>query len=628
MTIWQSGDVTLYLGDCVEALAEMEPNSIDTCITDPPYGLSFMGKDWDHGVPGVHYWEAVWRVLKPGAMLLAFGGTRTHHRLMCAMEDAGLEIRDVVMWLFGSGFPKSHDISKAIDKSAGVERGAVARNPNWRPAKTHGGAGFDKLGSGPATMELTSPATDAAALWDGWGTALKPAWEKIIVASKPFDSLTQRDTIVGNLYQKEAQLWSLLPARIAEESFGLSQAEHDAVCASAQWNAGEKYNIQVDLLDRMDTLQSAAVVSTCLSIVTSWRITLDAAWNLLSASTTLTETSPTIDLKTLRSCVLALTLPNIIQAEIEAPGSQLCALPAARYLNAASMNLSATLELYALGSAIEKGRVSRLDGIGLEPNYKPIVVAMKPTDGTFAANAQKWGVAGLWVDGARIGTAADMNPRDFDDSRRTAPKFSGTYNGGNDGQYRARTGSIPQGRWPANVILDEEAAAMLDGQSGVSGGGKPGLSGHGRTYTIGGNGDTGGASRFFYCAKASRAERNAGLEGMEGKPSQKMGGSPRSMVGHPSGNHGNTSTENRRAQNYHPTVKPLALMQYLCCLTKTPTGGTILDPFMGSGTTGVACVQTGRKFIGIEIDPGYFEIAKKRIMEAQAQIRLPGLEAN
>jgi site-specific DNA-methyltransferase (adenine-specific) len=365
-------------------------------------------------------------------MLMAFGGPRTHHRLMAAVEDAGFEIRDVVMWLYGSGFPKSHAIGKSIDKAAGAEREVVGRKPKAGGGRAtqnqHEGwqrPWMSEPGAKEKIWDITAPATDAAALWDGWGTALKPAWE-------------------------------------------------------------------------------------------------------------------------------------------------------------------------------------------------PIIVAMKPTDGTFAQNALAWGVAGLWVDGGRIETGDNRD----------------RLGGGAKGQGKCYGDSAtydyisnPQGRWPANVILDEEAAAMLDEQSGESGGGKPGLSGYGRTYTIGGNGaygggvgmptynhgDTGGASRFFYCAKASRSERNAGLEGMEAitrkeSDPRKNGGSDDwgDRVGH-------SATANTARANHHPTVKPLALMQYLCRLTKTPTGGIILDPFMGSGSTGIAAVREGRSFVGIELDADYCESARRRI---------------
>lgn len=170
--------VTLYHGDCREVLPTLKP--VETCITDPPYGLSFMGQDWDHGVPGVHFWEAVMDALLPGALLFAFGGTRTWHRLACGIEDAGFELRDTVCWLYGAGFPKSLDISKAIDKAAGAERDRYDR-----PA--FGDTFSDDGGTTYGTAISNTPATEAAKLWDGWGTAMKPAWEPVIVSMKPLD---------------------------------------------------------------------------------------------------------------------------------------------------------------------------------------------------------------------------------------------------------------------------------------------------------------------------------------------------------------------------------------------------------------------------------------------------------
>ena len=176
---------TVHNQDCREAMAAMDAASIDAIVTDPPYGLSFMGKGWDHGVPGIEFWTEAIRVAKPGTHLLAFGGTRTFHRLTCAIEDAGWEIRDCIMWVYGSGFPKSHDVSKAIDKAAGAEREVVGPNPTWRPNKNnHSSNGWAPMAYGLAE-HITAPATDAARKWSGWGTALKPAWEPIIVARKP-----------------------------------------------------------------------------------------------------------------------------------------------------------------------------------------------------------------------------------------------------------------------------------------------------------------------------------------------------------------------------------------------------------------------------------------------------------
>lgn len=158
----------------------MADSSVDSIVTDPPYGLSFMGKKWDYDVPSVEIWAECLRVLKPGGHLLAFAGTRTQHRMAVRIEDAGFEIRDMIAWVYGSGFPKSLDVSKAIDKAAGAEReviGIAGKSGSARScmaADFAGGECFD-----------TAPATDAARQWQGWGTALKPALEPITVARKP-----------------------------------------------------------------------------------------------------------------------------------------------------------------------------------------------------------------------------------------------------------------------------------------------------------------------------------------------------------------------------------------------------------------------------------------------------------
>ena len=171
---------TIHHGDCREVMATLDAESVDAIVCDPPYGLSFMGKGWDHGVPGVEFWTEALRVAKPGAHLLAFGGTRTYHRLACAIEDAGWEIRDCVMWVYGSGFPKSHDVSKAIDKAAGADREVTGATR--RGAQVQSTGRYGAWGDG---ITPTAPATDAVRQWSGWGTALKPAWEPIMVARKP-----------------------------------------------------------------------------------------------------------------------------------------------------------------------------------------------------------------------------------------------------------------------------------------------------------------------------------------------------------------------------------------------------------------------------------------------------------
>ena len=177
-------DWSIKQGDCRQVLQGMPADSVDSVITDPPYGLGFMGKEWDHDVPGVEYWVQALRVAKPGAHMLVFGGTRKFHRMACAIEDAGWEIRDTIMWVYGSGFPKSLDVSKAIDKAAGVERTEVVgvRHRNVKPYDDGNGWNANATTGDHA---YTAPASDLAKTWAGWGTALKPAYEPIIVARKP-----------------------------------------------------------------------------------------------------------------------------------------------------------------------------------------------------------------------------------------------------------------------------------------------------------------------------------------------------------------------------------------------------------------------------------------------------------
>src|SRR5574340_1173224 len=388
--------VNLYPGDLLTVIPEvLTPNTIDCVITDPPYGLGFMGREWDHAVPGELYWRTILSVCKPGAMMLAFGGTRTFHRLTCAIEDAGWEIRDCLMWLYGSGFPKSMDVGKAIDKAAGVKREVIGTKlgqpgyslaDNGRTNEVYG-----NYHNPQAECTVTAPATDAAKQWDGWGTSLKPAWEPIILARKPLEG----------------------------------------------------------------------TVANCVQTYGTGALNVDAC------------------------------------------------------------------------------------RVGDNPGYK--------------YNANRNGTTFHGQQGERIKQTAAKKGQDTIESTK--------------------------GRWPANLLLDEDAAKQLDAQTGNLVSGKNnkrtkvgsfcehgGLGKPGDVQVA--YGDAGGASRFFYCAKASKKEKGEG--------------------------------------NNHPTVKPLALMEYLVKLVSAP-GAVILDPFAGSGSTLIAALNLGRSAIGIELDTHNYETAAKRL---------------
>lgn len=184
----------IKVGNCIDLMSEMADCSVDSVVTDPPYELGFMGKSWD--ATGIAYnikvWQECLRVLKPGGHLLAFGGSRTYHRLACAIEDAGFEIRDQIMWVYGSGFPKSLNISKAIDKAAGAKRKIIGESKYSQPAKSghHGGLTGDNINftNERYTPLITASATAEAKQWEGWGTALKPAHEPIVMARKPLEN--------------------------------------------------------------------------------------------------------------------------------------------------------------------------------------------------------------------------------------------------------------------------------------------------------------------------------------------------------------------------------------------------------------------------------------------------------
>jgi DNA modification methylase len=215
MEVYNSDDITLHCGDCREVLATLPDGSVDAVVSDPPYGLAFMGKRWDYDVPSVEVWQQCLRVLKPGGHLLAFAGTRTQHRMACRIEDAGFEIRDMIAWVYGSGFPKSLDVSKAIDKAAGAEREVVGSyGRSFRPHADGGNDGWQRP-SHDIDGNITAPATEAAKQWQGWGTALKPALEPVTLARKPLEG-----TVAANVLQYGTGALNVDGCRVGDEEVG------------------------------------------------------------------------------------------------------------------------------------------------------------------------------------------------------------------------------------------------------------------------------------------------------------------------------------------------------------------------------------------------------------------------
>ena len=380
----------LINNDCIAAMKEMPDNSVDSIVTDPPYELGFMGKSWDStGIAfNVEVWQEALRVLKPGGHLIAFSGSRTYHRMAVAIEDAGFEIRDQIMWVYGSGFPKSHNIAKAIQKASGVEPIGFKENE---------GANFLGGDWNATPRQLFMPPTvGVAAEWDGWGTALKPA-------------------------------------------------------------------------------------------------------------------------------------------------------------------------------------------------HEPMVLARKPVVGTVANNVLTHGVGGLNIDASRVGGEGGTKASELFPETETVTAYGNGLNG------NKKPIPLDAGRWPANFIHDgsDEVFDLL---------GEP--------------------ARFFYCAKASKRDRNEGLDGFIGKEiGAKGNGLARKCATCSASVIDGCKCVDRTfinpiRANHHPTVKPTDLMRYLVRLV-TPQGGVVLDPFMGSGSTGKACAYEGFDFIGIEQSAEYVEIAEARINHAQ-----------
>ena len=620
MKSYHDGRVVVWGGDCLALMAAMAPDSVDAIVTDPPYGLGFMGKKWDDLPPGKEWAEACYRVLKPGGHVLAFGGTRTWHRLAVAVEDGGFEIRDSLAWLYGSGFPKSMDVSKAIDKAAGAERADLGPG-QWAHVKAGGTWRGEVYGDEPGHglgPRSTAPATPEAEQWQGWGTALKPAHEPVVCGRKPY-TVSAILTVIGSQLDALEGLCRQRVIGAARSSVptrpGVPEATTGIAPASAATQPGVEQarttatGAAAGSSGQTATSASGSTVETFLSTVMSWRECWDELCALTSTCTTSTETSRTTDLETLSSCLSSLTQSVTAQSTLE-PRSWWSLATAADILFAAGvLNWRSTLALSAIGTATGVTPQGSPGAAESSPAFEPIVVGRKPLVGTVAANVLAHGTGALNVDACRVGDGGESQGPRSDHEPSSASRYT------NEGAVNIAAtpgprGGSPSGRWPANVVLDESQAAELDRQAPKTGAAAK-ASGPTLTGETGGSvaygarkgldsdpafhGDIGGASRFMYVAKASKKERPV----VELEDGTKVA---------------------------HPTVKPVAIMRWLVRLV-TPPNGLVLDTFAGTGTTGEACVLEGFRCLLAE-DPtkgeqDYLPLIDQRITRALLTLPSP-----
>lgn len=657
--------------------------------------------------------EQAFRVLKPGGHILSFSGTRTYHYLAKACDFAGFEIRDQIQWIYGSGFPKSHNISKAIDKKFGAKRNVIssykatgtARNSKNIGAKTHS-AIEGEYSKDVNEIFVTSPSTPQAKQWDGWGSALKPAFEPVVLAMKPFTVADSIAKLVLELCQYP------LFVRAVKQHLKLNPSVK-AQQSIVQWLAEKSTPTSEDLLELMDTLRLRSMEPTNSNIELLWLSTLIEILKLSSTFTTEIISSMIIDLKTLNSLLLMSTQKGTLKKS--GRGEKSIASIVAQNFYALELKLKTILDLSAIENVIDK-----VNSKSLLPNNEPVVLARKPlSEKTIVDNVLKWGTGGLNIDECRIGTSDKLNREVYQTQswKNTSKKGVGSV----DDKHL-------KGRFPANVILDEEAAKVLDEQSGVLKSGA--RTGQPRKNKIflgdkelkGGycESSSGGASRFFYCAKASKRERNEGLDRLEyiieneswekldlksdlmdikellkdtseevlmddqlwstdifgSNTTDQFQKDMTSIISITLNMITELKTSNyflssnikdcivdalsqvttsglnlaenvkslnslkkttigekmelalgvnlvvlkmllkikgsAKQGNFHSTVKPIKLMEYLIKLV-TPPGGTVLDPFMGSGSTGIAAVKSKFNFVGMELSDDYFKIAEARI---------------
>lgn len=531
-------DITVLEGDCFERLKELEDNSVDSVCTDPPYGLSFMGKHWDHGVPSQEVWEEVLRVLKPGGHLLSFGGTRTYHRMACAIEDAGFEIRDQIQWIYGSGFPKSHNISKAIDKAAGAERKVIGRRKAGIASKntTFGDDNWKGIGQ---EWNETAPATPEAQQWDGWGTALKPANEPIVLARKPLSEKTIAKNVLehgtGGINIDECRVASPDAERKASTDYSDATGFHGGpgtwlksghTPPEGRWPANVIHDGSDEVMGEFakagESKSGVAVnrnrgaVRDSTIVWTNGHCGHDQGYGDFGTPARFFQQCKESDLEWLD---LNLNLSTVNTA--------------GKSLSLQNEHVASALEA-VVNEALPEGLLSGI-------NYQEPTTVVTPNE------LRRIGESVItMIPSIVIKCSLASEPIKLTD-KQSGVKFVAQ-------RMPTDTMMITLSHWRSDGSADPVTFSITETNSEA--------------------GEADSASRFKYCAKASKKERGEG--------------------------------------NGHPTVKPLALMGYLVRLI-TPPGGTVLDPFAGSGTTLIAARDEGFKAIGIEKEEEYVGIIKNRL---------------
>jgi site-specific DNA-methyltransferase (adenine-specific) len=634
----------LELGDCLEKLKLLKENSIDSIVTDPPYGLSFMNKKWDYDVPSTEIWMECLRVLKPGGHLLSFGGSRTYHRMAVRIEDAGFEIRDQIMWVYGSGFPKSHNIGKAVDKLQGNEREVVGpskyndRRPNPPNSELYKQGGHQEI------------VTKGTSEWEGWGTALKPSHEPIVMARKPLSEKTVAENVLR---------WGTGGLNIDDSRIGTEQIKSNGYYnqdndPTIPFGISKKNKEQFEGDIHTGRWPANIIFEcTCDELIDGKEIKGNENYNFNNTNTSsntftnrgkYTPRTETPKIHTNPNCPCYIldqqsgistgkvgmtqqSSPNNIYQGFKSKGDtkvndgKTDKGGASRYF----LNVKVDTEDFFMyiynklnellcGNILENQQVvTTLSGV-IKEVEKCIVKQGQYTIGSLSMDQFQKDTISI------ISTLTEL---------MTELKIYNSLQRVNTDFYTQELGKTINKLMELNtenVSVVETINHLMDltlemvehikvivknvEELNYKNGGKQ--IGNITTNTTG---NIEKSSRFFYCPKASKKDRDEGLDGFENKTGSEITGRKECSAGlvmeddkqNPFA--GKSSPINK---NHHPTVKPTALMLYLIKLV-TPVNGTVLDCFLGSGSTGKAAIRGGFDFIGIEREEEYIKIAEARI---------------